>query len=131
MTFFLDTDTVSYLLRGSRGIARRMSRYPPSELAMSVIAVAELRAGGAKVTSAAKLRSRIEDVLATLAVVEFTEADTLVYAEVRAHLERAGTPIGELDTLLGAHALARGATLVTNNTRHFERVPGLRVESWL
>jgi tRNA(fMet)-specific endonuclease VapC len=63
-------------------------------------------------------------------VVEFTSDDALAYAAVRAKLERAGTPIGPLDTLIAAQAVARKVTLVSNNEREFKRIAGLRLESW-
>ena len=63
-------------------------------------------------------------------VLSFDEEAALVGARIRAHLERRGTPIGDLDSLIAAHALARDLILVTNNLREFERVPGLQAENW-
>jgi len=68
---------------------------------------------------------------APLEVCPFEHDAASAYGAVRAHLERAGTPIGPLDTLIAAHALALDVTLVTNNEREFARVPGLSVENWL
>jgi tRNA(fMet)-specific endonuclease VapC len=65
-----------------------------------------------------------------LEIVAFGPEAAAAYGRIRATLERAGTPIGPLDTLIAAHALSLGVTLVTNNTREFERVPGLRAEDW-
>jgi tRNA(fMet)-specific endonuclease VapC len=70
---------------------------------------------------------RIADLLR---VLPFDEGGARVYGKVRSQLEKLGTPIGALDTLIGAHALSARATLVTNNVREFERIPGLRVENW-
>jgi tRNA(fMet)-specific endonuclease VapC len=63
-------------------------------------------------------------------IVEFTSSDAIAYAQVRAKLERAGTPIGPLDTLIAAQAVERKLILVSNNEREFGRVSGLRVENW-
>ena len=63
-------------------------------------------------------------------VLDLTSVEAEVYAAVRAILERAGQPIGPLDTMIAAHALAQDLILVTNNEREFRRVPGLRVENW-
>src|SRR5579884_1351914 len=63
-------------------------------------------------------------------ILDFTSGDAAVYAEVRARLERAGTPIGALDTLIAAHAVARNLVLVSNNQREFNRVVGLQIQNW-
>jgi hypothetical protein len=72
----------------------------------------------------------LEHFLRPLAVLEFTSDDALAYATVRAKLEHAGTPIGPLDTLIAAQAVARKLTLVSNNEREFKRIAGLRLENW-
>ena len=72
----------------------------------------------------------LENFLQPLTVLEFTSEDATVYANVRAKLERAGTPIGPLDTLIASQAVGRKLTLVSNNEREFGRVAGLRLENW-
>ena len=72
----------------------------------------------------------LENFLRPLSIFEFTSGDAAVYAQVRARLERAGTPIGPLDTLIAAQGLARKLVLVTNNQREFSRVAGLRLLNW-
>ncbi len=89
----------------------------------------ELHFGVAKSGSTRNLRA-LEKFLAPLDVLPFDEAAMRKYGKVRAHLERKGTPIGALDTLIAAHALALDVVLVTNNLREFKRVPGLRLENW-
>ena len=69
--------------------------------------------------------------LAPLIILPFDEAVIWAYGELRAELERRGTPIGSLDTMIAAHAIRQQALLVTNNTREFARVPGLRLENWV
>ncbi len=69
--------------------------------------------------------------LAPLAILPFDEAALWAYGDLRAELERKGTPMGSLDTLIAAHALSLQATLVTNNLREFERVPGLQLDNWV
>ncbi|HVO78476.1 MAG TPA: PIN domain-containing protein, partial [Candidatus Bathyarchaeia archaeon] len=83
-----------------------------------------------KSTSAAKTLRLVENFLRPLGIVEFTSNDAASYAQVRAKLERAGTPIGPLDTLIAAQAVARKLVLVSNNEREFSRIAGLRVENW-
>jgi len=72
----------------------------------------------------------VESFLRPLGILDFVSQDAAAYAEVRARLERAGTPIGPLDTLIAAQAVARKLVLVSNNEREFSRVAGLRIENW-
>jgi len=72
----------------------------------------------------------VENFLRPLTIIEFSSADAVVYAMVRARLERAGKPIGPLDTLIAGQAVARKLVLVSNNEREFARVSSLRLENW-
>jgi tRNA(fMet)-specific endonuclease VapC len=126
----LDTDTCIYALKGNATVLEKLISRSRSDVAVSVITEAELRTGAAKSSSPVKTARLLENFLRPLAVVEFTSADAATYAQLRAKLERAGTPIGPLDTLIGAQAVSRKLVLVTNNEREFGRVPGLRLENW-
>ena len=130
MKFLLDTDTCIYALKQKPAVLNRLLAQSRDDVAVSVITEAELRTGAAKSTSAAKTLRLIENFLRPLAVVEFNSADAASYAQVRSRLERAGTPIGPLDTLIAAQAVARKLILVSNNEREFGRVANLRVENW-
>jgi tRNA(fMet)-specific endonuclease VapC len=103
---------------------------PRQDVAVSVITEGELRAGAAKSSSPVKTLHRIANFLRPLTLVDFTSEDAIAYAAIRAKLERSGTPIGPLDTLIAAQAIARRLTLVSNNERGFRRVAGLQVENW-
>src|SRR6059036_1209311 len=102
-----------------------------ADVAVSVITEAELRTGAAKSSSPMKTLRLVENFLRPLNIIEFTSQDAIDYARVRAKLERAGTPIGPLDTLIASQAVSRKLTLVSNNEREFRRVPDLHVENWL
>jgi len=128
--FLLDTDTCIYALKQQRGVLERLLTHSPADIAVSVITEAELRLGAAKSTSPVKTLRLVDNFLRPLQIVEFTSQDAVIHARVRAKLESAGTPIGPLDTLIGAHAVARHSTLVTNNTREFARISGLALEDW-
>lgn len=130
MKYLLDTDTCIYALKGRELVLERLLASARAEVALSVITEGELRTGAAKSSAPAKTLRLVENFLAPLAVLEFTSADAAAYAKVRAKLERAGTPIGPLDTLIAAQAVARSLVLVTNNEREFRRVPNLAIENW-
>ena len=130
MTFLLDTDTCIYALKQNRGVLDQLLSKTREEIVVSVITEAELRTGAAKSSSPLKTVQRVESFLRPLAIADFTSDDAIAYAQVRARLERAGTPIGPLDTLIASQAVARNLTLVSNNEREFRRVSGLHVENW-
>ena len=130
MNFLLDTDTCIYALKQTSAVLERLLAQKPEDVAVSVITEAELRTGAAKSSSAAKTLRLVENFLRPLAILEFTSSDAANYAQVRAKLERAGTPIGPLDTLIAAQAVGRKLVLVSNNEREFRRVPGLHIQNW-
>lgn len=130
MTFLLDTDICIYAMNGNQRVISMLLAKDREEIVVSVITEAELRTGAAKSTSPLKALRHLQEFLRPLNVADFTSADATSYAQLRADLERAGTPIGPLDTLIAAQALARKLTLVTNNVREFRRVKGLDLENW-
>jgi tRNA(fMet)-specific endonuclease VapC len=128
--FLLDTDTISFILRGQGNAGDRMFLHHPSKMFVSAITVAELEFGAARRKSAA-LKGRIDAFVKLGQVIPLDHAAAQRYGEVAAHLEQKGTPIGQFDTLIAAQALTYKLTLVTNNTKHYSRVPGLKLENWL
>jgi tRNA(fMet)-specific endonuclease VapC len=130
MTYLLDTDICIYALKRRAGVFERLLAESRSEVVLSAITEAELRAGAAKSASPTRTMRSLESFLEPFTILEFGSADAIAYSHVRAKLERAGTPIGPLDMLIAGHAVSRDLTLVTNNEREFKRVPGLRVENW-
>ena len=129
--WLLDTNIVSGLVRDPSGqIAQRVSAARQDELCTSIVVACELRYGAAK-RGAARLTARIEDILNNLTVQPLLADADRHYASLRTALERQGKPIGQHDMLIAAHAMALDATLVTANTREFERIEGLRLENWL
>lgn len=127
----LDTNICIYLIRKrSPEALRRFEEFEVGEVGVSTISVSELRYGVEKSSRPEQNRAALEQFLLPLEVTGFGEEATKTYGRIRANLEVRGTPIGPLDTLIAAHAASLGATLVTNNTREFERVPGLTMEDW-
>jgi tRNA(fMet)-specific endonuclease VapC len=126
----LDTNICIYIInRRPPRVFEHFAGLAFGQVALSSITGAELHFGVAKSGSQRNLLA-LEKFLAPLEVLPFDEAAMRHYGPLRSELERSGQPIGALDTLIAAHALALGATLVTNNVREFERVPGLTVENW-
>jgi len=129
--WMLDTNTLSDLIRNPRGaLVQRLSSTEPDSVCTSIVVACELRFG-ARRKGSDTLTQRVEQLLESLTVLPLDEPADQHYADIRATLERAGTPIGNHDLFIAAHARSRGMTLVTGNLREFERVPGLRVENWL
>jgi tRNA(fMet)-specific endonuclease VapC len=129
MLFMLDTDSVSYALRGHGTLGAEISRRRRSEICVSAVTVAELRFGADKRRSR-RIHAAVDAFLSAIEVAPFDQVAAARFGVVAAALVRSGTPIGQMDTLIAAHALALDATLVTNNHRHFSRVPALRVANW-
>ena len=133
MRYMLDTNIVSYYLRRSSptledrindGLKRRT-------IAISVITRAELRFGQMGMVTEDRRRALIDSFLLRLPSVEWSIEAADQYGALKHALKAQGTPIGDMDTLIAAHALAEKLILVTHNTRHFERVPGLKLEDWM
>jgi tRNA(fMet)-specific endonuclease VapC len=128
----LDTNICIELLRaGSPAMLARMREHEIDAIAISAITLAELNCGVAKSSRPEHHASLLAQFCAAIGVLPFDHLAAETYGRVRANLERAGTPIGPLDTLIASHALSLGLTVVTNNVREFQRVAGLRVENWL
>jgi tRNA(fMet)-specific endonuclease VapC len=128
--FILDTDTCIYALKHDENVLQQLLSTPREEVLVSVITEAELRTGAAKSASPVKTLHLVENFLRPLTLIDFSSDDARAYASVRAKLERAGTPIGPLDTLIASQAVGRKLTLVTNNEREFRRVTGLTIANW-
>jgi len=128
----LDTNVCVELLRGrAPGLFARLRQYQIDEIGISSITLAELRYGAAKSARPARHEVLLAVFCAPLAILPFDHLAAETYGRVRSELERTGTTIGPLDTLIASHALALGVTLVTHNEREFGRVTGLPVENWL
>jgi len=129
--YLLDTNVISGLMREPAGpAARHIERVGHQDICTSIIVAAELRYGCAKKGSA-KLWAKVESVLAIIPILPLDVLADVEYGDIRSALEAAGEPIGANDLLIAAQARALGLTLVTDNTREFNRVRGLNVENWL
>jgi tRNA(fMet)-specific endonuclease VapC len=128
--YLLDTNTLIYFFKGMGRVTENLFKVPPSEVGLSAIVLHELETGIAKSKDAAKRRAQLGTFINAAVFLPFGRAEAEAAARIRSDLERAGTPIGPLDSLIAATALANGATLIAHNQREFSRVPGLMLEDW-
>jgi len=130
--YLLDTDTASYAIRGSFPMLdAKLATVAPRDMAISVITRAELLFGLEKRGNPRGLARVVHAFLDRMTILPWDNAAADAFAKLRAQLERQGTPIGLADTMIGAHALALKAALVTNNQKHFQNVKGLVLENWI
>ncbi|MBM5804307.1 MAG: type II toxin-antitoxin system VapC family toxin [Cyanobacteria bacterium K_DeepCast_35m_m2_155] len=127
----LDTNICIHVINAKPpAVLERFRQHRMGDIGLCSVVAAELAYGVAK-SGSARNRQALEMFLAPLVILPFDEAALWAYGELRAALERKGTPIGALDTMIAAHALSQQSTLITNNTREFARVPGLVLENWV
>jgi tRNA(fMet)-specific endonuclease VapC len=132
MKYLLDTDICIYLMKHSPPqVERRFARLHVGDAVMSVITHGELMVGCHKLPDTERRISALGEMTSKILVEPLPAECGAHYGEIRCALERAGKPIGPNDLWLAAHARSKGLTLVTNNTREFSRVSGLRLENWL
>ena len=130
----LDTDALSEVLRKrpNRAFLARLREVPARELYTTVISLMELRYGSARRPDHERFWGRIaKTLLPRVHYLRFDASAAVIAGDLQAQLDREGAPIGLADVQIAAITLRHDATLVTGNTRHFERVPDLRLENWL
>jgi len=130
MTHLLDTDTCIGVLRQQSGMVQRLSRLAPTDCAVSTVTVYELFCGVEKAQDPSKERQKVERFVSAIIELPLDRAAAERAAQIRVELERQGQPIGPYDLLIAGQAVASGLTLVSNNVGEFQRVGGLRLESW-
>jgi len=127
----LDTNICIHVINAKPpAVLERFRKYRMGEIGLCSVVAAELAYGVAK-SGSTRNREALEMFLAPLIILPFDVAALWAYGDLRAELERKGTPIGALDTMIAAHALSHKSILVTNNSREFARVPGLALENWV
>ena len=131
LRYILDTNLCVRVLRDRPASVRQRFNDTAEELAISTVVLTELLHGAAKSARPAENRRAVEDFAARLEVLPFDEAAADHAADIRADLERKGTPIGAYDLLIAGHARSHGLAIVTGNLGEFGRVDGLRCEDWL
>ena len=132
MKLMLDTNICIYIIKQQPvAVLKRFLEYQIGDIGISSITLSELRYGVAKSTHQEKNTKALDEFITPLEVVSFDEEAAHIYGDIRATLEKAGTPIGAMDMLIAAHAISLGIPLVTNNTREFVRIPTLNTIDWV
>ena len=131
MRYMLDTNICIYAIKHKpEQVFQWLQEHDPSEICISSVTYAELVHGVEKSRSVEKNRVALALLLANIEIMSFDSLAAESYGKVRADLEKAGTPIGPLDMMIAGHAKSLGYIVVTNNTKEFERVKGLKLENW-
>ena len=132
MQFILDTNICIYIIKKKPSyLLQKFVDFSPGNLAVSSVTVSELYYGVYKSQHIEKNFQALQNFLLPLEVLSFDDEAASFYGQIRAFLEKNGTPIGSLDLMIAAHALSLGVPLVTNNTKEFLRVPNLLIENWV
>jgi tRNA(fMet)-specific endonuclease VapC len=131
LLYLLDTNICIYVIKNRPSELRERFNRLAEQLCISSITLGELHYGAEKSARRLENLQAIEHFAARLDILPFGAKAAAHYGQVRAELERAGTPIGPHDMLIGAHARSEGLIVVTNNAREFDRIPGLRVDNWV
>ena len=131
MDFILDTNICIYIIKKKPALVfERFESTPLGSVGISTITEAELNYGVKKSLHVDRNRQALSKFLIPLEIANFDSYACEIYGNIRSDLEKKGTPIGPLDTLIAAHALSLDAILVTNNVKEFARIPNLKVENW-
>jgi tRNA(fMet)-specific endonuclease VapC len=130
LRYLLDTNIASYIIKGNiPAVRRRLVRVPMAQVAISAVTEGELRYGVARRVGATRLETVVEEFLLRVTILPWDSEAARHYGQLRASLEREGTPFGSLDLMIAAHGLAAGLILVTND-QVFRRIKGLKIQDW-
>lgn len=130
MTYMLDTNICIYAMKNKPLIVRERFNFFQNQLCISSVTLMELAVGAEKSMYKEKAFKALDIFKDSLMVLEFDDNASYHTANIKATLEKQGTPIGAYDTMIAGHARSLGLIVVTNNEKEFKRVDGLRVENW-
>jgi len=132
MHFILDTNICIYIIKKKPiQVINKLRTFTISDIGISSITLSELEYGIAKSSRPDQNREALNNFLAPLEIIPYDDRAASLYGDIRAYLEKIGQPIGSMDMLIAAHARSLAVTLVTNNSREFERIPQLQLENWV
>ncbi len=132
MKYMLDTNICIYIIKKSpENVLKKFKSFEIGDISISSITLAELMYGVHKSLHQHKNKTALEEFISPLEIMSFDDNAAAHYGEIRACLEKKGTPIGSLDMMIAAHAQCLNLMLVTNNKKEFSRVPHLKIEDWV
>jgi tRNA(fMet)-specific endonuclease VapC len=131
VSYLLDTDTCIYWLRNRQSVRERVREVGWNQITICVITVAELYYGAYNSNRVTENLARAEFFIQQLPVLPLSNNALRRFGQLKAELRKAGQPIADFDLLIASIALAEGYVLVTNNTRHYDRIPQLQLENWI
>ena len=131
MRFLLDTNACIFLMKGNAEILKHFLVKKELGIAISTITVAELYYGIFNSQYIEKNSANLLNFFIGLIILDFDSGSAMEYGRIRADLQKKGTPIGQMDMLIAAHAKSKNLTLITNNVSEFERIADLQIEDWL
>lgn len=130
IVYLIDTDIIVYSFKGNRVVTENLRRHRAEPIMISVITYGELVYGARKSTHIERNLATAHRVAEIYPMLPVTQSVIETFAGLRADLEIAGTPLDDMDLLIAATALSHNLTLVTNNEKHFSRIPGLPLSNW-
>jgi len=128
--YLLDTDTLVYFLKGNESVVDNFKACMDAPKAISVVTYGELIYGCRKSERAAENLAKVHRLAELYPIIDITRSVMDSFGEIKAQLSTAGTSVDDFDLLIGCTALALNYTVVTNNTKHYEKIPGLKVVNW-
>ena len=128
--YLLDTDTIIYSLKGNPAVQKNLEAHIDVQMSLSVITLLELYYGAYKSEKVASNLSKVKIIEKAFKIIPTGTEVLDIFGMIKADLERSGNPLDDFDLIIAACALAHNLTLVSNNTRHFERIPGLKLDNW-
>lgn len=130
MNYLIDTDIIVYSLKGNQSVISAFEMRLNDPKSISVITYGELVYGAKKSQKEAANMARVRRIAETFPIIDVSSAIIETFGHLKATLEKTGTVVADLDLIIASTALTHNLTLVTNNEKHFQHVPGLRVENW-
>ncbi len=128
--YLLDTNIVIYFLNDTHGVSKNFLIHKNTELGISMLAFSELLYGAYNSTRCEKNLAQLKKLIADIQLIPFCERSAHTFGENKAWLKKKGTIVDDVDLIIGSIAIANDMTLITNNIKHFERIPKLKLENW-
>ncbi|MBI9085054.1 MAG: type II toxin-antitoxin system VapC family toxin [Desulfobacterales bacterium] len=128
--YLLDTDTLIYSLKGDKVVHGHLERHVDDPMFISAVTLMELYYGAHKSQQVAGNLAKVKTIEDAFEIISPGKDTAEIFGMLKASLEFAGTPLDDFDLVIAAIALSRNLTLVTNNTRHFSRIQGLKLANW-